>query len=121
MASELDHYCPNCGEERTFYRTAATNLHLGLKTKWGCPECSYGFIRTATSPRRRRNQDVLRNPVSTTQPQGVTAWRTGFSKHFSRHPSSTPPVPELVRSGRRTIASRVEVWTQFWVRPGLPE
>ena len=45
MASELDHDCPNCGEERTFYRTAAMNLHLGLKTKWACPECQYGFIR----------------------------------------------------------------------------
>jgi len=45
MATELDHDCPNCGEEQTFYRTAATNLHLGLKTKWACPECSFGFIR----------------------------------------------------------------------------
>lgn len=45
MARELEHSCPRCETERTFYRAAATNLHLGLKTKWYCPECGYGFIR----------------------------------------------------------------------------
>ena len=45
MAMELEHYCPSCGEDRTFYRAASTNLHLGEKTKWACPECSFGFIR----------------------------------------------------------------------------
>lgn len=45
MASELNHECPDCRQERTFYRSAATNLHLGLKTKWVCPECGFGFIR----------------------------------------------------------------------------
>jgi predicted RNA-binding Zn-ribbon protein involved in translation (DUF1610 family) len=44
MASELEHHCPGCGETRTFYRTAATNLHLGLKTKWNCPDCGFGFV-----------------------------------------------------------------------------
>ncbi|GAA0283229.1 DUF7838 family putative zinc beta-ribbon protein [Halobacterium noricense] len=45
MARELDHECPNCGEEQTFYRAAATQIHLGQKTKWNCPDCGYGFIR----------------------------------------------------------------------------
>lgn len=44
MARELEHDCPSCGQQRTFYRTAATNLHLGLKTKWDCPECDFGFV-----------------------------------------------------------------------------
>jgi len=44
MALELDHYCPSCEKDRTFYRSASMNLHLGLKTKWACPECSYGFV-----------------------------------------------------------------------------
>lgn len=45
MALELERECPGCGGERTFYRSAATYLHLGLKTKWSCPECGYGFVR----------------------------------------------------------------------------
>lgn len=45
MASELEHECPDCGEERTFYRVAWTNLHLGKKTKWSCPDCEFGFIQ----------------------------------------------------------------------------
>lgn len=45
MASELEHDCPNCGGEKTFYRAAATELHLGQKTKWSCPDCDYGFVR----------------------------------------------------------------------------
>lgn len=45
MTTELDHDCPNCGEERTFYQSAATSLHLGEKTKWACPECDYAFVR----------------------------------------------------------------------------
>lgn len=45
MATELGYECPECTEERTFYRAAATNLHLGLKIKWYCPECDYGLVR----------------------------------------------------------------------------
>ncbi|NUB92587.1 hypothetical protein HTZ84_04080 [Haloterrigena sp. SYSU A558-1] len=45
MAMELDHECPNCGTERTFYRAASTTLHLGEKVKWHCPECDYGFVK----------------------------------------------------------------------------
>ena len=42
---ELDHHCPVCGEEKTFYRAASTTLHLGEKVKWHCPDCNYGFVR----------------------------------------------------------------------------
>ena len=45
MAMELDHYCPDCDEERTFWRVASTHLHLGEKTKWQCPECELAFVR----------------------------------------------------------------------------
>ncbi|ELY95048.1 hypothetical protein C483_01751 [Natrialba hulunbeirensis JCM 10989] len=45
MAMELDHDCPDCGEERTFYRAASTTMHLGEKVKWHCPDCDYGFVR----------------------------------------------------------------------------
>lgn len=45
MSMELTRTCPNCEEERNFYLSASTNLHLGEKTKWICPECNYGFIR----------------------------------------------------------------------------
>lgn len=40
----MEHECPRCGGVRTFWRTASTELHLGEKTKWRCPECDYGFI-----------------------------------------------------------------------------
>ena len=44
MPMELDRSCPNCGEEKTFYRAASTELHLGQKVKWHCPDCDYGFV-----------------------------------------------------------------------------
>ena len=44
MALSRTHECPSCGEEREFYRSASMNLHLGLKTKWACPDCDYGFV-----------------------------------------------------------------------------
>jgi len=44
MAQELDHYCPSCEGERTFWRAASTNLHLGEKVKWRCPDCNYAFL-----------------------------------------------------------------------------
>jgi len=45
MSAAVDRTCPNCGTERTFYRCASTELHLGTKVKYRCPECSYGFVR----------------------------------------------------------------------------
>ncbi|WP_200840410.1 hypothetical protein [Natrialba sp. INN-245] len=47
MTMELEHYCPDCDGERTFYRAASTTLHLGEKVKWHCPDCDYGFVRIA--------------------------------------------------------------------------
>ncbi len=45
MSLERDHECPDCGDEKTFYRAASTTLHLGTKVKWHCPDCDYGFVR----------------------------------------------------------------------------
>jgi rubredoxin len=45
MSLELERYCPECGEERTFWRVASTELHLGRKVKWHCGDCDYGFVR----------------------------------------------------------------------------
>lgn len=45
MSLEIEHYCPSCEEQRTFYRTASTLVQLGEKTKWSCPECEYGFVK----------------------------------------------------------------------------
>jgi predicted RNA-binding Zn-ribbon protein involved in translation (DUF1610 family) len=45
MAMEMEHSCPTCGEERTFYRSASTELHLGEKTKWYCEECGHRVVR----------------------------------------------------------------------------
>ncbi|MFB6119448.1 hypothetical protein [Halosegnis sp.] len=42
---ELERNCPVCGEQKTFYRAAATKMHLGTKVKWHCPDCEYGFVR----------------------------------------------------------------------------
>lgn len=44
MALEREHHCPNCDESQRFTRMASTLLHLGLKTKWACPECDYRFV-----------------------------------------------------------------------------
>ena len=44
MSLSLEHDCPECGETREFYRAASTEMHLGTKEKWGCPECEYGFV-----------------------------------------------------------------------------
>ncbi len=44
MALETRHHCPRCGEEKTFYRTASTLVHLGEKTKWRCSDCEYGYV-----------------------------------------------------------------------------
>jgi len=44
MSLEMDHHCPVCGGERTFWLTASTELHLGKKTKWRCPDCNYGLV-----------------------------------------------------------------------------
>ncbi|MFB6138392.1 MAG: hypothetical protein ABEJ42_08680 [Halobacteriaceae archaeon] len=45
MATELERACPECGTDRTFWRTASTTLHLGEKTKWVCADCDFGFVK----------------------------------------------------------------------------
>lgn len=45
MARQFERSCPECGTERTFWRVASTELHLGEKTKWSCEECDYRFVR----------------------------------------------------------------------------
>ncbi|MFB6220944.1 MAG: hypothetical protein ABEH90_05845 [Halolamina sp.] len=45
MSLETERDCPKCGETRTFWRVAATTLHLGEKTKWTCENCGFGFVR----------------------------------------------------------------------------
>ena len=44
MADEIEHYCPSCEEEQTFYKTASMMVHLGRKTKWYCGECDYQMV-----------------------------------------------------------------------------
>lgn len=41
----IERTCPDCGTEHEFWLTARTNVHLGLKRKWDCPECEYGFVQ----------------------------------------------------------------------------
>ena len=31
--------------ERTFYRAASMQLHLGEKVKWRCAECGHGVVQ----------------------------------------------------------------------------
>ena len=45
MAMDLEHYCPDCEEYRTFWKVASTRMHLGMKVKWDCEECGHGFVR----------------------------------------------------------------------------
>lgn len=45
MTQELTRRCPDCETERAFYLAASTNLHLGEKTKWTCPECGHSFVK----------------------------------------------------------------------------
>lgn len=42
---ELERHCPVCDEDRTFWLTASTELHLGEKSKYRCSECDHGFVR----------------------------------------------------------------------------
>ncbi|MFB6109456.1 MAG: hypothetical protein ABEJ60_01090 [Halodesulfurarchaeum sp.] len=41
---ETSHYCPACGEERSFSLMASGQMHLGEKTKWWCEECGYELV-----------------------------------------------------------------------------
>ncbi|WP_436923379.1 DUF7838 family putative zinc beta-ribbon protein [Halosimplex amylolyticum] len=45
MSELMEHECPVCGTEREFFQAASTNVHIGTKVKWHCPDCDYGFVR----------------------------------------------------------------------------
>jgi predicted RNA-binding Zn-ribbon protein involved in translation (DUF1610 family) len=44
MTTERERECSACGEPKTFYRSASTRLHLGLKTKWRCSDCGHDIV-----------------------------------------------------------------------------
>ena len=44
MTSEMEHYCPSCEADQTFYKSASTIVHLGEKTKWYCEECDHQIV-----------------------------------------------------------------------------
>jgi len=45
MTEQRRAHCPECGDEHSFYQAASTEVHLGTKVKWHCPECDYAFVR----------------------------------------------------------------------------
>lgn len=45
MAMERKQECPECGETRSFGRSASTELNAGLKVKWRCYECGYTTVQ----------------------------------------------------------------------------
>lgn len=45
MPLEIERECPSCGEMRGFWKVGTTKLHLGIKRKWTCNECGFGFVR----------------------------------------------------------------------------
>jgi len=49
MSQQIERDCPRCETAREFYLAASTNVHLGPKTKWACPECDHAFVRIGDS------------------------------------------------------------------------
>jgi predicted RNA-binding Zn-ribbon protein involved in translation (DUF1610 family) len=49
MSLDIEHDCPRCGERREFWKAASMRVHLGVKTKWRCAECGFGFVRIGDS------------------------------------------------------------------------
>ncbi|ESS06143.1 MAG: Zinc-finger double domain protein [uncultured archaeon A07HB70] len=45
MSDTVTRSCPDCGDDREFYTTARTAVHLGEKRKFRCPDCGYVFVR----------------------------------------------------------------------------
>lgn len=43
MSLSLNEACPECDAEE-FYRAASTRIQLGVKKKWHCTGCDYGFV-----------------------------------------------------------------------------
>lgn len=44
MEKTAERHCPQCGRTRTFDRVARTQMHLGTKVKWRCPECGFSVV-----------------------------------------------------------------------------
>jgi rubredoxin len=44
MSVAVARTCPECETVREFYQAASTCFALGVKEKWHCPECAYGFV-----------------------------------------------------------------------------
>lgn len=45
MSLESSFHCPECGEQRSFWKTASMTVHIGTKTKWECTDCGYRLVR----------------------------------------------------------------------------
>jgi hypothetical protein len=43
MALSLETDCPDC-DSTEFYKSASMRIHLGIKKKWRCINCEYGFV-----------------------------------------------------------------------------
>jgi transposase-like protein len=43
MSLSLETDCPDC-DSTEFYKAASTRIHLGMKKKWHCTGCDYGFV-----------------------------------------------------------------------------
>lgn len=43
MSLSLEDDCPRC-DASEFYKAASMRIQLGIKKKWHCTNCEYGFI-----------------------------------------------------------------------------
>lgn len=43
MSLSLEDDCPKC-DASDFYKSASMRIHLGIKKKWRCTGCEYGFV-----------------------------------------------------------------------------
>ena len=43
MSLSLEDDCPKC-DASEFYKAASMRIHLGIKKKWHCTDCEYGFV-----------------------------------------------------------------------------
>ena len=49
MSPTFERSCPGCDTTHEYRLAASTNLHLGPKTKWTCPECGHSVVRIGDS------------------------------------------------------------------------
>lgn len=43
MSLSLEDDCPVC-DASEFYKAASMRIQLGMKKKWHCTDCDYGFV-----------------------------------------------------------------------------